>query len=65
MMKFNQYETIKKIDKYFEGKNFTDTTLKKKPFFNFYKLWYYDPFMKYLKKHPEFLDTKDIKIINN
>lgn len=36
----------------------------KKQFFNFFKLWYSDPFNKYVDEHPEFLDTKDIKIID-
>ena len=59
---YYQQETIRNIDKYVNSKH-SFLPNKKKQFFNFYKLCIYDPFMKYVDEHPDFLNTKDIKII--
>lgn len=56
---FDAQKTIEAIDKYSLSKFETEKVVKKR-FFNFFKLWYSDPFNKYVDEHPEFLDTKDI-----
>ena len=61
---FNLYESLRDWIIPYMKKEYRDTknAREKKQFFNFFKLWYSDPFNKYVDEHPEFLDTKDIKI---
>lgn len=65
MKKFNLNKTLKVIDDYAFGKHYLNTEPIKvdKPFYNLYEICYIKPFLKYISKHPKFLDTKNIKMV--